>query len=238
MSTNKIFLFLIPAVVLFENSYSQSQFYYNTWEVLHRTDRLRKSQKVNSVNDATYQDGIVTINFTATLNKKIRQQPYHISLNIDSILAYYKNKPNFFYKFDSTTAKKLGAVALDRIYSNISKIRPIARGIEISCSREILTSGYSSFIASKQNISEVEILSGIEHPYEFDNREILKGKHIVFLFYLNAPKIIDGEEINYLVLNIENSPDVRKINYLKLPYTLILDTIEFPFNLMLSGMKK
>ena len=220
-----------------ENSYSQ--LYFQTLDVLHNTKYIRKKQTVHSIRDAALNNGNLVINLTATLDRKLKKRAYHISLPIDSIISYYKNKPYFYYHFDSSTEKKFGVISLERRYTNITN-RRIAGGIDVMCSKEILIPGFSAITNTSDEPDTLEILSGKKYSFESDHKtgRYLKGKHLVFLFYFNTPKMVDGESIDYLVINIENNHRVNKLNYLKLPYTLITDTILFPFSLMLSGMQK
>jgi len=217
---------------------SQAQLYFLTKDILENTKDVRKKQTVHSIQDAAVNNGTLVINVIATLDGRAGKKPWHMVLPIDSILAYYKNKPYFFYRFDSLTAKQLGASSLERRYTNITR-RRMAAGIDMMCRKEILVPGFTEITHAGRE-DTLEILSGKEHPYEYDHkvRAILKGKHPVFLLLFKTSPIIDGEPVDYLVINIENSPRVNKLNYLKLPFALIADTVMFPFALMLSGMEK
>lgn len=208
-------------------------------DILENTKYVRKKQTVHYIRDASFKNGILVINLTATLDGQTGKKPYHIVLPIDSILAYYKNKPYFFYRFDSSAVNRLGAISLARRYNNITR-RQWAAGIDMMCPKEILVPGFAEIAGNNPQQDTLEVLSGKEHPFEYDHKTgtYLKGKHLVFMLLFKASPNIDGDPVDYLLINIENSPRVNKLNYLKLPFALIADTAIFPFALMVSGMQK
>ncbi|MBL7733793.1 MAG: hypothetical protein JNM88_21660 [Chitinophagaceae bacterium] len=96
--------------------------------------------------------------------------------------------------------------------------------------------------ASANSLSEKISILETRREYYFElshkTRTYLKGRHIVLLYYPPQPLQVNGKEIDYLLLNIEHGPKINKLNYLKLPFAAILDTVMLPFVLMLSGMEK
>ena len=230
--------FFFILVLLAGKLNSHAQLYFLTKDVLENTRYVRKKQTLHTIQDASFNNGTLTINLIATLDGRRGKKHWHMVLPIDSILSYYKNKTYFYYRFDSATSKQLAVNSLENRFTNISG-RQVARGIDVMCPKEILAPGFTE-IAQSGREDTLEILSGKEHPFEYDHktRTNLKGKHLVLLLLFKTPHNIDGVPVDYLVINIENSPRVNKLNYLKLPFALLADTVMFPFALMLSGMEK
>lgn len=109
------------------------------------------------------------------------------------------------------------------------------------CLKEMITPGFYPS-ASANSLSEKISILETRREYYFElshkTRTYLKGRHIVLLYYPPQPLQVNGKEIDYLLLNIEHGPKINKLNYLKLPFAAILDTVMLPFVLMLSGMEK
>ncbi len=230
---------LLLLLIMLTAHTSQAQLYYLTKDILENTRYIRKKQTIHTIRDASYKDGLLLVNFTATPDRKNRRRPYHIALPVDSLLAYYHTRPYYFYRFDSAAAQRLKVNSVERRYTNITR-RNIAAGVDVMCPKEILEPGFVEIKDPSQQHDTLEILNGKEHPYEYDHktRLYLKGQHPVFIFYFNNAPMSVGQPIDYLVINIENSPQINKLNYLKLPLALIADTVMFPFALMVSGMEK
>ena len=108
------------------------------------------------------------------------------------------------------------------------------------CLKEIIRPGFyiQNESSSEKGIAEIYDKSKDE-PFEIEHisRVYLWGKHIVFLYYFYEPQNINGKVVDYVVINIEHSPKINKLNYLKLPFAVILDTVVLPFVLMVSGGK-
>ena len=235
---NRICILLI--LFLISGEENNAQLYFHTWDIIHNTKYIRKKQTAHKIESTFSENAYLIINFTATLSRKSKKQPYHIKLALDSILSHVSDKSYFTYKFDSLSSKEFNVLSLSDPYPNISKKSP-ANGFDIMCLKEIIRPGFydQNESSSEKGIAEIYDRSK-EELFELDDssRTYLHGKHIVFIYYFYEPLKINGEVIDYVVINIENSPKIKKINYLKLPGAVILDTIFFPFVLIMSQQEK
>ena len=219
---------------------SNAQFYFLTRDIIDNTKYIRKKQTAHKIESTFSENAYLIINFNASHNRKSRQQPCHIKLPLDSILSHASPKSYSTYRFDSLFSKEFNVHSLSNRYSNISK-KSYARGIDLMCLQEIIRPGYYTQNESSSEKGVAEIYDkDEEEPFELDDSSkiYLQGKHIVFLYYFYEPKEINGEVIDYVVINIENNPKIEKLNYLKLPGVIILDTIMIPFILIQRGHKK
>lgn len=218
---------------------SEAQVYFFTRDIIKKTKYIRKKQEAHSIKSAFLENDNLIINFTATLNRKSKRQPHHIRLSLDSVLSYYHDKPSFSYVFDSVTKIQYNVHMLDTRYGDLPGGRA-GRTVEIMCMGTIIDSGYYTPGVQASTVSSVEIIDGKDELYTISSQSgiYLKGKHIVFLYKLPHPDNAEAGGIDYVVINIENGPKVNKWNYMKLPYTVVLDTAMLPFVLMMSGMEK
>ena len=230
-------------ILFFFNGNSFAQLlYYNTWDIIHNTKYIRKNQKVHSIQSVKTDKDKLIISFIASPDRKSKRKPWHIIVNLDSVLSHYEDedKGSFYYKFDSVDAIKYHVKSIERRYKNISG-QTYARGIDINCFKEILTPGFYNADLPSDNIESVKIINDQESELfevDYPSRIYLTGKHIVLLYNFLYPKNVNGKNIDYVVINIENSPGIQKLNYLKLPFVAIWDTITLPIVLMLSTMQK
>lgn len=241
MVKSKLIVLLTIFLALLQQE-SRAQVYFLTKDILRNIKYIRKKQTAHSIQSAYRKDGKLIINFIATLDKKTKAQPYHIVLKMDSVLASFNHQQHYAQEFDSATARRFNVLNMDRSYQQIFRYgNNRAYGIEIMCFKEIITPGFYSSVAAGETQEKITILNA-RHDYYFElshkTRTYLKGPHIVLLYYPSQPMQVNGKDVDYLLLNIENGPKINKWNYLKLPFAAILDTIFLPFVLMLSGMEK
>ncbi|MBL7747316.1 MAG: hypothetical protein JNM19_07825 [Chitinophagaceae bacterium] len=241
MRKNKLIILLFILLALLQQE-SRAQVYFLTTDILKNTKYIRKKQTAHSIQSAYREDGKLVINFVATLDKKKKAQPYHLVLKMDSVLANFNPQQHYPHEFDSATARKLNVLSMDRSYQQIFRYgNNRAYGIEIMCFKEIITPGFYSSVTAGETQEKITILDA-RRDYYFElshkTRTYLKGPHIVLLYYPSKPIQVNGKDVDYLLLNIENGPKINKWNYLKLPFAAILDTIFLPFVLMVSGMEK
>lgn len=233
-----ITLLYVLLFIFVENS--NAQVFDNTYDVIHNTKYIRKKQTAHSIQNVQIENNNIIINLTATLDKKLKRKPYHIMLSIDSILSYYKDTLYFKYEFDSLTTDKYNVHSLEKRYTNKTKYH-IAAGVDIMCRKEILKEGYYNGIDTLTAITDsVEILTNSEeYPYVVNERLgiYLQGEHIVMLYYFGQPKKVEGGSLDYAIINIENSPKVKKGAYLKLPFVFIADLVLSPVTYLLSRGK-
>lgn len=232
----RIFLTLIVVACSLS---SQAQVYFLTRDVVKNTKYVRKKQEAHSIKSAFLENDNLIINFTATLNRRSKRQPHHITLSLDSVLSYYRDKPSFSYVFDSFARRQYNVHMLDTRYGDLPGGRS-GGTVEIMCMGTIIDSGFYTAGAQASDVSSVEIIDGKDELYTISSQSgiYLKGKHIVFLYKLPQPYNAKAGGIDYVVINIENGPKVNKWNYMKLPYTVVLDTAMLPFVLLMSGMEK
>jgi hypothetical protein len=216
-----------------------AQLYFHTRDVIKNTKYVRKKQAAHSIQGAFVENNDLIISFTGTLHKKSKRKPYHIRLAIDSVLSYYRDKPSFTYVFDSATRDQYNVQMIETRYGDLPGGRA-GHTVEILCIQEIIDSGFYAPTTVSTNVNTVEIIDGRNELYTHNHqsRIYLHGKHIVFLYKLPQPFKTERGEVTYVVINIENSPRINKWNYMKLPYTFVLDTAILPFVLLMSGMEK
>jgi hypothetical protein len=82
----------------------------------------------------------------------------------------------------------------------------------------------------------IDIITADNELFEVDykNRVYLKGKHIVLLYYLRQPQKIDDKTFYYIVINVENSPELKKTSFWKKASLFLVDLVSFPFDLLIS----
>jgi uncharacterized protein YceK len=221
---------------------SDGQVYFNTTDILQNTKYIRKKQTVHSIQSAYREDGKLVVNFIATLDKKTKKQPYHIVLKMDSILTNFDYKKSYPYEFDSITARRYNVLSMDGSYRQIFRYGSNrSAGIEIMCLKEIIVPGFYQSTDAGATPEKITILdSRKDYLFELSHktRTYLKGAHVVLLFFPSHSIPVNGKDIDYLLINIENGPKINKLNYLKLPFAAILDTVILPVVLLLSTMEK
>jgi len=241
MGKSKLIILLTLFLALLQQE-SRGQVYFLTKDILNNTKYIRKKQTAHSIQSAYREDGNLIINFIATLDKKKKAQPYHIVLKMDLVLANFNHQQHYPHGFDSATARRFNVLSMDRSYHQIFRYSSNkSSGIEIMCLKEMIMPGFYSSVTAGETQEKITILNA-RHDYLFElshkTRTYLKGPHIVLLYYPSQPMQVNGKDIDYLLLNIENGPKINKWNYLKLPFVMIADTIILPFALMLGGMEK
>jgi hypothetical protein len=235
----KIKIYQICITVLLCSNNSYAQFYYNTYDIIHNTKYVRQNQKVHSIQSVYKKDDKLVVNFIATLDRKAKRKPHHIVLALDSVIAYYKKDLYFYYQLDSIKAAQYKVKSIERRYSNISG--RTAAGIDINCYKEMVKEGFYNDTTALANMETMLIVKDQDAElFEVSKKDrvYLQGKHIVLLYNFKEFVSIDGVDVGYVVINVENSTKIKKSRYWKLPFTFILDTIQFPFVLMMSGMQK
>lgn len=236
-------LFAICVACLSTNMLAQSErshrgqiLFSHTWSVLHETKYIRKNQYVHEIRQVKQDQGKLIIDFMAKTDRKSKNKPHHVVLSLDSILPFYVHQ-GLEFKFDSVHRSKHHVLSIARRYENCTT-RKVAGGIDLMCSKDLLKDGFYSS-ESAQIISDTVVFLNDSEADVFIldrvQRTHLKGKHLTLMYYFPQAYNIKDVWIDYLVIHLENSPKIKKINYLKLPGAVLIDTLMFPFVLLLSS---
>src|SRR5262245_22122464 len=136
--------YFLPVIILFISNIAQAQFYFNTKLLLSETKYYRKKQKVHSIQSAYVSGQNLVVNFTATLDKKVRNQAWHIVLAIDTILSFYNNARSIYdyVILDSVARTRYGVAGIDNRFKNISG-RQVAAGLDIMCLKKSVLPGFT-----------------------------------------------------------------------------------------------
>ncbi|MBL7733792.1 MAG: hypothetical protein JNM88_21655 [Chitinophagaceae bacterium] len=115
MRKSKLAVLLVMFLALLQQE-SGAQVYFMTTDIMQNTKYIRKKQTVHSIQSAYRENGSLVINFIATIDKKTKEQPYHIVLKVDSVLANFHYEQHYPHEFDSATARRYNVLSMDRSY--------------------------------------------------------------------------------------------------------------------------